>query len=175
MPAKNPFLTHELRRVLEAECKLYVSYNAALAAERDMLRKLKRNDDTAALQLLIAKRAEMVEWMKRLQEKRIAVLKDFPNAASTRLSDLISTNFHPIEVMELKPLVTKLKLEIERSKVASLEFSQVVSFAQGVLNGLLGIFHSATQCVLKSYSQKGGARESYHPSRSRSERVIKQA
>jgi len=172
---KQPTLTRDLARLMDAEINVYITYNSILAEERETVRKLRRREDSTALEVLSAKRAQLLEMMRALHIRRMELVKDLPGAADAKFSEIISNNFHPIEVMELKPLIVKLKEQAELSRKGSFEFGQLVGFAQNVVNGILSIFNAASQNVVRCYGKSGKVKESFHPARSRTDRVIKEA
>ncbi|MBX7137153.1 MAG: flagellar protein FlgN [Oligoflexia bacterium] len=169
----HPILTRELKKLLQDECALYQEYLKLLDQERQLIKNLRRNEDTTQLGLLTAKRQIMTEEMQQSHVRRLDLLNELPEAQNYTLSQVISANFHPVELMELMPLVKKLRELMRASMQQGSEFNQVVNFASNFLNGMVSIISTASQSVVRCYNKLGGMREMYHPSTSRAERVLR--
>lgn len=174
MVQRRPQLVSDLRKALEEECDVHSRYVEAVRAERELIRNLKSADNTDKLGALVAQRNELAGAMRQCQARRMELLKDFENSATRRLTDLVSGEMHPADAAQLMPHVNRLRKLAIKSKEGSVEFGQVVSFSLGLLNGVLSLFHNATQSVVRSYSRLGKVKESYHPTRGRAESLLKE-
>lgn len=171
MVRSNPRIAAELRRQIERECATYKEYLAVLAEERRWFTKFNA-EKINALQL---KRQGLLEQMTKHNARRLAILQSIPNTADIRLSDVVNTMLHPADAKPLKPLVEELRKLISMVRDESSEFNQVTGFGLNIVNGLLSIFWSASQNIMKTYSPQGLPKESFNPTKSRLEGILKQA
>ncbi|RMG42970.1 MAG: hypothetical protein D6719_04890 [Candidatus Dadabacteria bacterium] len=161
----------ELRRVLKEEISLYSQYVALIRKERSLVRKFKHKEINASA----SERNALCDKMAELQKKRISLMKKFPDwQQHQRLSKLIALYCHPEDRAELLNLTEKLRNVATEMRVESLKTSQLVNFAMKMVSGTISILWSATQSVVRSYSRRGAVKESYHPTRSRLQNLLKE-
>lgn len=127
------------------------------------------------MSLLDDKRARLSDEMKTLEASRFALLSEVTRGEGRRLSEIVQEKFLSNEKAILLPIVDRLKALVMKARTASQEFYKLTHFALNMVNGTLSIFSHASQNVTTCYNPTGKVRESYSPTSSRHERVIKSA
>lgn len=161
----------KLERLIDLEVSVYEQYIELIAEER----KHTVHFNATKLAELTAKRGELIDVMHQFQEQRRSMLKAWSGTSRTKLSTFVKEYFAPEEAKRILPKVERLRELVTKCRETSDQFNQVVRFSLNVVSGLISILWSATQNVLRSYTPNGKMKESYHPARSRSAGVLKQA
>lgn len=161
-----------LEQCIDRELGLYQEYLAALLQEKQFI----QCQDTEKIQAISQKRQLLCNSMKEAEEKRLDYIKSLPGdgANNLKLSEFVKANFSAVESKRLLGKVELLKDLVKRCHRESTEFRNVVDFSLNMVSGLISIFWSATQSVVRSYTQNGRMRESYAPSVVRSAGLLKQ-
>ncbi len=171
---KNPALTRSLKTLLSEECQLYERYLAILKVEKELLRQLKKSEHTEELMALTKQREIIYEEMQIYQIRRVELIKDLPLVRAKKFSEIVLLNFHPSDQKELMPLLERLKGLMLASQRAGIDFKQVINFSLNMVNGLVSIFLSATQSVVRSYTRRGALKERACIDTGSSQRVLKE-
>ncbi|NLF25208.1 MAG: flagellar protein FlgN [Deltaproteobacteria bacterium] len=164
-------IIRELEVLLKRECELYRSYLALLKEERSWLPKF----SAQKVERFTLGRADLYEKMRACQDRRLEIMRSFPQSRGSNLRKLVQELCDPVESQRILPLCEELRSLVIKTQRGAREHSQVVHFALKSVHGLLSILRSATQSVLKSYDRKGSAHQSCQPVRSRMSGVLKQA
>lgn len=164
-------LAGALTRHLTKECALYEKYLIALEKQREALTKF----ETDKIDALNHKRAKLIQEMKEYEKKRLELVSELPKSKERRLVDLIREHFSGKEGIELQKLAHSLRELVQTSRAMSQEFGLANQFALNMVNGSISLIWQATQNVSRQYGRKGALSESYNPTRSRQETVLRQA
>lgn len=156
---------------LEREIRLYRDYLALLKEERQSITKF----NAERVSFLSEKRGHIIDAMNEAHLARLELMKQFQNSEGKRLSEIIKLSFHPEDARRLLRLVGQLKGAVKYVRRSSGEFTSIVRFALGMVDGIRSIIWSATQHVSKSYSRQGEVKERLQPTSSRGSNVLKQA
>jgi hypothetical protein len=157
-----------LEMLLVKECRLYEQYLTVLLEERTSI--IRFNAET--LGQLTVKRAALYEEMLKAQDTRLELMRSFPSNQGKKLRDLITQYCTPEDKRRLLPLAEKLKSLVESVQQQSKEQNQILGFGLKLVHGMVSLFWSATQNVVRSYSRKGVTKEAYNPA-SRNSNVLK--
>jgi hypothetical protein len=163
-------IVRSLENVLNKECKLYKQYISILQEERSYI----TNFDADKLTALTAKRAALYDDMLLAQDERLQLMRSFPNNTNQKLRDLISLHLSKADQAVLSPLAEELRNLVLLAQKESKEQNQIVKFGLKMVHGVLSLFWSATQNVVRSYSRKGDIRENYN-STTRDNNLLKKA
>ncbi len=161
----------KLERMLGAECLIYKRYLAVLKEERRFIIKF----DSEKITALCSERGRLCDEMQAALNERTALIKSFVGHSRGRLSDHILQLFKQEDAQRLMPKVEELRKLVEQCHAGSKEFKQVIEFSLKLVSGLVSIIWSATQNLVKSYTQSGTMRESYHPTTSRQAAMLRKA
>lgn len=160
----------ELENLLRQECKLYQQYIIILHEERGFITQL----NPEQLTRLTERRAALYDQMLLAQDRRLEIMRQFPSGQGQRLRDLISNHCTVADKQVLMPLVEKLKALVEEARTVSKEQSQILRFGLKLAHGIMSLFWSATQNVVKSYSRQGTSKEKFNAT-SRNANLLKRA
>jgi hypothetical protein len=166
-----PRFINDLERHLVKECALYERYLKALDQQQDAL----TNFNTELMDAINAKRLRIVKDMKELGNKRLELLSDLPRGRDRRLTDLITDHIPGKNGAKLMKLALELREFVVTSQKLSAEFGMTNQFALNMVNGSLSLISHGTQNVTKRYGVQGAIKESYNPSRSRYDTVLREA
>lgn len=160
-----------LRSLIEKEIILHQDHHALLAEESKFITKF----NTEKIELITSKRDELYDKMREARDLRLEAVKSLTGSDKVKFTDAVKQNFQGQEARDLLTLAGKLKDAVTNNRRHGFEFNQVVNFALNLVNGTLSLFMSGTKNVSRSYSNKGTIKESFHPTNSRKEGVIKEA
>ncbi|MBX7144134.1 MAG: flagellar export chaperone FlgN [Oligoflexia bacterium] len=160
-----------LDAVLDQEIELQEKYAALLAAERAALARF----DSAEVERTCSERESVYDQMQQLHSRRTELMKEFPEFRGRRLSELVQLFCQPEDGRRLQGKILRLKQGIQKTRRGSSEFGQIAQFSLNLVNGVLSMLWSATQHVTRSYTRRGGVKESVHPSGDRHSNVLKEA
>jgi len=155
---------------LAKECSLYHRYIGLLDEERGWLARFNHE----RVMDLSVKRASLYEEMLGAQDERLNYMRNFP-AQDMKLRDLVLKFMLPQNSKQLLPLIDRLRALVVESQAKGRQHHQILDFGLKVVHGLMSIFWSATQHVVKSYDRNGELKQSYQPAKSRSGGVLKEA
>jgi hypothetical protein len=167
----DPKLIRSLESILEKELIQYKTYLSLLEKEQTAVIRLKSEDvnDCAA------KRGQVVEILATLRENRVAILTALTGSDGVRVSDFVATIPVPTERKRLTLLVAAIKETIARVDARSREFSHVLNFSLGLVNGEISILWSASQAVTRVYNASGTLTEGTQPAAPRAGSLLGEA
>jgi|GEM_PF-2268278 len=178
-------IARELEKLLLEECMLYAKHSEVVNDEYQNV--IKFNADQ--VQSDTGKREEMLSRLAELQKRRIVLMEQLHFGVTTsgesaprrrargelpRLSDLVTKHLDANERAKIDPLILQLKSAVLDSRRSTLQFSQLTGFALNMVNGLLSTVWSAAENVVQSYGPRGRTKQSYNPTASRRQNVIKE-
>lgn len=161
----------KLSSCLENECRLYQTYITLLKEEQAYLTRF--NEEK--LSGLSARRSELYDKLLTAQDRRLALMQNFPEKQGVKLRDLVLVHMLPQNARLVLPMIDQLRSLVKESQQLGKQHFQVLDFGLKMVHGLLSIFWSATQRVVKSYNRNGEIQQSYHPAKSRRSGVLKEA
>jgi hypothetical protein len=168
---KNSRLILELERALRSEIELQRKYAEILRQEREHITQLQADQ----VEKLVAEREILADRMREANDRRLELMRMFPDHEGKRLTELVRLYCHPQDARRLLPLAEELRGVLLQTKSLGQEFRQVTSFSLNLINGALSILWSATQHVTRSYTPTGAIKESSHSAGTRLSGVLKQA
>ena len=158
-------------QLLRRECELYQDYIKLTQEERSWITKL----NPAKLEELTQKRQIITDLLLAAQDQRLAQMRQFPEGDGKRLSDLIRKYAPLKEAKVLLTLTKKLRELVEEARSEGSQYSQIIGFSMGLVNGVVSILWNATQNVVRAYSRSGEIRESTNPTGNRASSILKRA
>lgn len=161
----------DLEKIINEECTAVDQYLSLLKAEQDHVIKL-RGDEVSEL---AARREILTETLARLRCQRDDLVRILNKNSRVTLSELISTQGTPADKKKFLPLIQKLKTRLKAFEDRNKEFSEVVNFSLGLVNGSLSILWSATQTVSRCYNAFGAIKESFQPTAPRAGTLLGRA
>jgi len=164
-------LFNNLEKLLLQECSVYEKYLKLLKGERTAVVKMKVDAITNSSW----ERSELNDQLEELTKRRKEILSAFPEGDKVKISEIIARHGGKAEAQRLSPIVIKLRKLVEETRGEGQELTQVLSFSQRLVGGMISIFSSASQSVTKLYTRKGNVSENYQPSPDRAQNPLKQA
>jgi len=154
----------QLEKVLEQELSCYSEYLALLAEEQTSVVGLKPDRVTELSQ----RRSEVVSLISDLRDQRLQIVTELSGNQETRISDFIRSACAPADAKKLDKIVTQIKAILAVVESKSREFSQVLNFSLGLVNGEISLLWSASQPVTRVYNAFGSVTEATQPGAPRS-------
>lgn len=148
-----------LEKFLADEIALCDEYLKIIIQEQAAVVKL----DSATVTILGEKRALIVEKLSQLREERALLVERVTGDEFTRVSDMIAQGCAPADKRRLLALAQKVKARLAVVDSKTREFSQIVNFSLGLVNGEISLLWSATQPVSRTYNARGGLTEGVQP------------
>lgn len=167
----SPRAVKTLERVLEQELACYSEYLALLAEEQVGVVRLKAEQ----VALLSQRRSEVVSRIAELRDQRLEIVASVSNDEERRLSDIIRSSCASADAKRLEKLVTQIKAILAVVESKSREFSQVLNFSLGLVNGEISLLWSASQSVTRVYNAFGAVNEASQPSAPRAGSLLGEA
>jgi hypothetical protein len=155
----DPSSVRALEKVLVDEVGACEEYLQLVAREQAHIVKFEHE----SVGLLAEKRAIVSERMAMLRDKRLEIVATIGGDKSLTVTQLVTQGCVPADKKRLLALVQKLRAKVDQVEDKSREFTQVVDFTLGLVNGSISILWSATQNVNKCYNAFGGLTQSFQP------------
>lgn len=149
----------QLEQILERELSCYTEYLALLAEEQKSVVGLKPDQVTE----LSARRSEVVTLIGDLRDRRLKIVAEATGTHDIRLSEFIRTACAPADAKRLDKVASQIKAIITVVESKSREFSQVLNFSLGLVNGEISLLWSASQSVTRVYNAFGSVTEATQP------------
>ncbi len=165
------YLYYRLTRLLEREIKLHGRFLAVIKEQRELLTKFR----VAPMEALDSRREHLAADIDQAHKERLGLLAQVEEARGKKLTEFVQEYFPAKEKIVLMPLIDELKEVVAETRVQSIEYQSITNFALNMVHGSISLLWQATQNVTRSYGRGGKLHESYSPTRSRHERVLKQA
>jgi len=167
----NTGAVQQLERILERELSCYTEYLALLAEEQKSVVGLKPDQ----VEELSARRSEVVNLIGDLRDQRLKIVAEVTGNHDTRLSDFIKTNCAPADAKRLDKIASQIKAILTVVESKSREFSQVLNFSLGLVNGEISLLWSASQSVTRVYNSFGSVKEATQPAAPRTGSLLGEA
>jgi hypothetical protein len=167
----NPGAVKQLERILERELSCYTDYLALLAEEQKSVVGLKPDQ----VEALSTRRSEVVTLIGDLRDQRLKLVADVTGNHDTRLSDFIKTSCAPADAKRLDKIASQIKAILTVVESKSREFSQVLNFSLGLVNGEISLLWSASQSVTRVYNAFGSVTEATQPTAPRTGSLLGEA
>lgn len=153
-----------LEKFLLDEIALCDEYVKTLQREQAATIKL----DPVAVTEFGEKRADIVEKLAAIRDERAILVERLTGDQTTKVTDLVTQGCGASDRKRLLALTNKLKTRLATVDSVSREFSQILNFSLGLVNGELSLLWSATQPVTRVYNAHGGMTEGVQPGPPRS-------
>jgi FlgN protein len=157
--ALNQNILREIEKIITEECGLVDQYLSLLDSEQEQVIKLKSEQVSG----LSERRAVVADRLAGLRQGRDDLVRELNNNSKITLSELIAQRGSTADKKRLLPLIQKLKKKLKVFDDRNKEFSQIINFTLGLVNGSLSILWSATQTVTRCYNAFGAITESFQP------------
>jgi hypothetical protein len=167
----DPKLIRNLEITLEKELANYKAYLSLLEREQSSVIRLKADEVSD----LATKRGQVVDTLSVLREQRSAALAALTGSETIRVSEFVATIPTPAEKKRLMSLVSGIKDTMALVDARSREFSQVLNFSLGLVNGEISILWSASQTVSRVYNSFGSMTEGAQPAAPRAGSLLGEA
>ena len=152
--------TRSLEKILEEEIALYVEYVGILTQEQSCVVTLRANDVSD----LSYRRSQIVSKLEILKERRNSIVEQVSGREAMRLTEFVEQACSPVDKKRVLPLVQKIKDLLKLVEDKSKEFSQVLNYSLGLVNGEISLLWSASQSVTRVYNAFGSVQEAVQPS-----------
>jgi excinuclease UvrABC nuclease subunit len=113
--------------------------------------------------VLSHRRAQVVARLETLQEARSAFVEQVSGREAMRLSDFVEQACALVDKKRVMTLVRKMKDVLQAVEEKSREFTQVLNFSLGLVNGEISLLWSASQPVTRVYNAFGSVQEAVQP------------
>lgn len=160
-----------LERILEEELALYVEYLAVLAQEQAYVMSLKADK----VSVLSARRGDIMGRLSDLRDERTVLIEEQSDSEPRRLSEVVEQHCLPADRKKLLSLISKIKDSLSMVEEKSKEFSQLLGFTLGLVNGEISLLWSASQPVTRVYDSFGSLHEARQPAAPRAGSLLGQA
>lgn len=169
----NTKASRSLEKLLEQELVLYQKYVEILGKEQDCIVRLK-SDEVSEYS---AKRQIITDELNELKERRLELTASFSDDEDEpiRLSEIVEIVEQPADKRKLSGLIARIKDAIALVERATSEFSQVLQFSLGMVNGEISLLWSASQNVNRVYNSFGSVQEAAEPAAPRSGSLLGEA
>lgn len=161
----------DLEKIINDECTAVDQYLNLLKAEQDHVVKL-RGDEVSELS---SRREILTDTLARLRSQRDDLVRILNKNTRVTLTELITIQGGIADKKKFLPLIQKLKKRLQAFEDRNKEFSEVVNFSLGLVNGSLSILWSATQTVSRCYNAFGAITESFQPTAPRAGTLLGRA
>lgn len=149
----------QLEKYLLDEIALCDEYLKTIKQEQDAVVKL----DSPAVTSWGEKRSLLLEKMARLRDDRAILVGRVTGDDTTRVSEMVSTGCGPTDRKRLLALTDKVKVRLAMVEKQTREFTHILNFSLGLVNGEISLLWSATQPVTRGYNAFGSMTEGVQP------------
>ncbi len=156
--------------MLKKEISHYEEYIVLVRQEKEFITRF----NAEKLAEITKLRADIYEKMLQAQDQRMALMREFPIKGSHKLRGLIKECCLKADQQKLMPLAEKLYKLVETAQSESKEQRLIINFGLRLVHGVVSLFWSATNNVVKSYGRTGISRESTNPT-TRDANLLKRA
>lgn len=167
----DPAAIRTLEKLLTEELAQCDRYLQIVRQEQEAVVKLQAEQVSA----LSTQRVYVIDTLAALRSDRNKLVSLISGSEGAKASDLIESACGPSDRKRLLAIIQKIKVRIKQIEDSSREFSQVVNFSLGLVNGSMSLLWSATQPVSKVYSAFGAMKQSAQPAAHRSGSLLGQA
>jgi hypothetical protein len=148
-----------LEKFLIDEVSLCDEYLKIMAQEQAAVVRL----DSPTVTTLGEQRAVVIEKLNILREERCLLVERITGDAFMRITHVVTQGCGVADKKKLLTLTQKVKSRLALVDKATREFSQILSFSLGLVNGEMSLLWSATQPVTRTYNAHGGLTEGVQP------------
>ena len=161
----------KLEHILTQELAQYGTYLTLLDQEQKGVVALK-SDRVAALS---QQRSKVADTIAQLRAERLEFVESVSGTPGVRLSDVLEEACEPGDRKRLLTLVQQMRDKLAIVEKKSSEFTQVLNFSLGLVNGEISILWSASQTVNRVYNSFGALTESAQPAAPRAGSLLGEA
>lgn len=148
-----------LETSLDEELNQYNDYLRILEQEQERVVTLKTDE----LVEFSARRSKIIDRLSQLRDIRVSIVSSLAGDESTKLSDFVDGLPASADKSRLASYVEKIKSAVVAVDRKTKEFTQVLNYSLGLVNGEISLLWSASQTVSRVYNAFGSVVEGAQP------------
>ncbi len=154
-----PKVLKALETALDEELRQYHDYLQILDQEQERVVTLKTDE----LVEFSATRSRIIDRLSQLRDIRVAIVTSVVGNDSTKLSEFVEGLPASADKNRLSTYVEKIKNAVAAVDTKTKEFTQVLNYSLGLVNGEISLLWSASQTVSRVYNAFGSVIEGAQP------------
>jgi len=154
-----PKVLKTLETSLDEELTQYNDYLRILEQEQERVVTLKTDE----LVEFSARRSKIIDRLSQLRDIRVSIVSSLAGDESTKLSDFVDGLPASADKSRLAAYVTKIKTAVVAVDRKTKEFTQVLNYSLGLVNGEISLLWSASRTVSRVYNSFGSVVEGAQP------------
>lgn len=154
-----PKVLKTLETSLDEELNQYNDYLRILEQEQERVVTLKTDE----LVEFSARRSKIIDRLSQLRDIRVSIVSSLAGDESTKLSDFVDGLPASADKSRLASYVEKIKTAVVAVDRKTKEFTQVLNYSLGLVNGEISLLWSASQTVSRVYNAFGSVVEGAQP------------
>lgn len=154
-----PKVLKTLETSLDEELTQYNDYLRILEQEQERVVTLKTDE----LVEFSARRSKIIDRLSQLRDIRVSIVSSLAGDESTKLSDFVDGLPASADKFRLASYVEKIKSAVVAVDRKTKEFTQVLNYSLGLVNGEISLLWSASQTVSRVYNAFGSVVEGAQP------------
>jgi hypothetical protein len=166
-----PKVLKTLETALEEELLTYHEYLQILDQEQERVVTLKTDE----LVEFSANRSKIIDRLAQLRDLRVGIVASLVGNESTKLSDFVEGLPASTDRNRLSNYVDKIRKAVELVDRKTKEFTQVLNYSLGLVNGEISLLWSASQTVSRVYNAFGSVVEGAQPAPQRNGSLLGEA
>jgi flagellar biosynthesis/type III secretory pathway chaperone len=159
-----PSVLKTMETTLDEELRYYHEYLRILDQEQERVVTLKTDE----LVEFSAARSKLIDRLSQLRDARVALVASLVGNDSTKLSEFVEALAPSTDKTRLSAYVEKIKAAVAAVDRKTKEFTQVLNYSLGLVNGEISLLWSASQTVSRVYNAFGSVVEGAQPAPQRS-------
>jgi hypothetical protein len=145
-----PKVLKALETALDEELRQYHDYLQILDQEQELVE-------------FSATRSRIIDRLSQLRDVRVAIVTSVVGNDSTKLSEFVEGLPASADKNRLSTYVEKIKNAVAAVDTKTKEFTQVLNYSLGLVNGEISLLWSASQTVSRVYNAFGSVIEGAQP------------
>lgn len=154
-----PKVLKALETALDEELRQYHDYLQILELEQERVVTLKTDE----LVEFSSTRSKIIDRLSQLRDVRVSIVASLVGNTSTKLSDFVEALPTSADKKRLSNYVEQIKSAVESVDRKTKEFTQVLNYSLGLVNGEISLLWSASQTVSRVYNSFGSVIEGAQP------------
>jgi len=154
-----PKVLKTLETSLDEELNQYSDYLRILEEEQERVVTLKTDEVVE----FSARRSKIIDRLSQLRDIRVSIVSSLAGDESTKLSDFVDGLPASADKSRLASYVEKIKAAVVAVDRKTKEFTQVLNYSLGLVNGEISLLWSASQTVSRVYNAFGSVVEGAQP------------
>lgn len=166
-----PKVLKNLETSLDEELRQYQEYLQILEKEQERVVTLKTDE----LVEFSATRSKIIDRLAQLRDTRISIVSSLVGNETTKLSEFVEALPASTDKTRLATYVDKIKSAVSAVDRKTKEFTQVLNYSLGLVNGEISLLWSASQTVSRVYNAFGSVVEGAQPAPQRTGSLLGEA